>query len=39
MKEARDLSKGFKLPHPLDFYIDIFIRGLNLLWKGSRSDI
>jgi len=35
IREAKDLCKGFDLPHPLEFYIDLCILAFQLITRGS----
>src|ERR1035437_6943554 len=37
IKEAKDLCKGFKLPHTLDYYVDIFCTGFSVLTRGTKT--
>jgi hypothetical protein len=32
------LVKGFKLPHPIDYYIDIFCSGFSLVTRGTIGE-
>jgi hypothetical protein len=36
IKETKDLVKGFKLPHPIDYYVDIFCSAFSMVTRGTN---
>lgn len=37
IRESKDLCRGgLELPHPLDFYIDLFLQAFVLITRGSH---
>ena len=39
VKESRELCHGLKLPHPLEFYIDLFLQAFQLITRGERKEV
>ena len=35
IKEAKDLCRGFNIPHPIEFYIDLCVLAFQLTTRGS----
>ena len=38
IKEAKDLCRGFSIPHPIEFYIDLCVLAFQLTTRGSNKE-